>query len=195
MVDAVVRHCRSITGIEPGSEVNGQSTIFYADDGLLTDTDPARLQDYLNLITSAFESIGLKMNARKTKFMVALGQTSSGRISSRAYKRLHTGQGPSNKEHTLAKVQCLKCGREVARRVLDRHQKSKICIEALSQYVPPTPIHNRVAREQPGSTPRGLPNIYSISIPTGSVTNIHCPVPMCPYNNHDQNALTCRDIL
>ena len=70
MVDAVLRYhsqklCRiGEQQVEP---------IFYADDGLLAGTDSNLLQKSLNIITDGFASIGLKMNAIKTEYMVATG--------------------------------------------------------------------------------------------------------------------------
>ena len=48
--------------------------LFYADDGMITGTDRARVQARsLDAITSSFGTVGFKMNACKTQFMVMTG--------------------------------------------------------------------------------------------------------------------------
>ena len=69
MVDAVVRHWRHVMNPEDLDEM----VIFYADGGLLTGRDAGEVQESLNLITTAFKSVGLKMNGQKTEFMVTAG--------------------------------------------------------------------------------------------------------------------------
>ena len=90
MVDAVLRyHSQQLRRIG----LQQVDPIFYADDGLLAGTDSNLLQKSLNVITDGFASIGLKMNAIKTEYMVATG--SEGRVlrSSNASMRRNTGMG------------------------------------------------------------------------------------------------------
>jgi len=47
--------------------------MFYADDGLITGMDPTRAQTAMDIITQGFASLGLKMNATKTEYMVMAG--------------------------------------------------------------------------------------------------------------------------
>ena len=63
VVDAVVRHWRHTHSPVEFEEL----ALFYADDGMITGTDRARVQASLDAITSSFGTVGLKMNARKTQ--------------------------------------------------------------------------------------------------------------------------------
>ena len=47
--------------------------MFYADDGLVQNTDPAQLQSDLSHIVSMFERVGLKTNDEKTKVVIVRG--------------------------------------------------------------------------------------------------------------------------
>ena len=69
MVDAVVkkwRHLHNPNGVE-------DMAVFYADDGMLSGTDAEELQRGLDTTTRDFKSLGLKMNAQKTEYMVMTG--------------------------------------------------------------------------------------------------------------------------
>jgi hypothetical protein len=47
--------------------------IFYADDGAICDTDPARVQSLADAFQERFERVGLEMNDIKTKAMLVEG--------------------------------------------------------------------------------------------------------------------------
>ena len=141
MVDVVVRHWRHLTGDTL------DTTIFYADDGLLAGTDAQALQQSLNIITEGFNSLGLKMNASKTEWMETVSRTRKGLLSTAAYNRKWTGNRMTYAGRRLEKVQCLNCGSLVARSTLSRHQKSRKCKVSGAAYVPPTPVRDRVERE------------------------------------------------
>ena len=66
----MVRHWKDVHSPVEFEEL----ALFYADDGMITGIDQARVQASLDIsITSSFATVGLKMNARKTKFMVMTG--------------------------------------------------------------------------------------------------------------------------
>ena len=67
MVDAVVRHWRAT---KQGDDKCG----FYADDGTLAGLNSTHVQNSLDIVTTSFASMGLKMNARKTEFMSTVGK-------------------------------------------------------------------------------------------------------------------------
>ena len=177
MVDAVVRHWRHCSG------ESGETSLFYADDGMLAGTDPVQLQGSLDCITKGFASLGLKMNSQKTEFMIATAKSRTGRMSTRAYNRKITGDGPTFQDRAATKVTCINCGTQVYRQSLKRHQTSKKCRVASATYVPPSPIVRRVAEEQPDPTPVLDPKEYNVSIPygTGGNMDIPCPVPGCVF--------------
>ena len=182
MVDAVVRHWRH--EIQPSAE---ELALFYADDGVISGTDEARVQGSLDHMTRSFRSLGLKMNAVKTESMVMCGGKNKNRLSSAAYDRLQTGIGPSHRERQATKVTCWKCGGLVARGYLKRHQLTAKCKKACLTYQPPTPVRERVAAEQ-RVTPVGESVAYSINIPTRHNDDVQCPVVGCRY----QVAANCK---
>ena len=178
VIDAVIRHWEHTCQPIPMEE----ASLFYIDDGALTGTDAGRLQVSLDTIARAFESFGLFMNASKTKFMVMSGGKHRLKMSSTAYNRHVTGEGMSHRERSLAKVQCIKCGAEVCRASLKRHQQSKKCKKAAMTYEPPTPVRNRVLTEATIVTPRSEPRQYLTTIRAGHRGVVECPVPGCPFH-------------
>ena len=175
MVDAVVRRWRSDVGN------TDETSVFYADDGLLAGTDASALQASVDMITDSFKAVGLEMNAAKTEFMVTTSNSGRGKISSKAYSRRLTGTGATYRDRQLAKVMCINCGGEVSRQHLSRHQESQKCKTIAATYVPPTPVRERVERESSSITPRLDPQIYTLSIPSEASDDICCPVPQCGF--------------
>lgn len=192
MVDAVVRHWRHLKQQQNTKE----SAVFYADDGLLTGTDAALVQDSMDIITKGFSSLGLKMNAAKTEFLVLKGGRSTVRLTSAAYARIITGHGQTHRQKSLEKVQCLKCGSVVNRQGLSKHQLTIKCRKLSATYAPPTPVRERVTREQLITTPLNEEcNRYTVSIPTLCSTSVVCPVPNCLFEvgaNKPAKRLTMR---
>ena len=111
MVDAVVRHWRSLQSCDTPEE----TSVFYADDGMQAGTDADAIEHSVGVLTKAFASIGLKMNALKTKFMVMEGGGGVGQISREAFERKHTGVGQSFDDRKKEKVLCSLCGKETQR--------------------------------------------------------------------------------
>ena len=176
MVDAVVRYWRNCMGDTL------VKALFYADDGLLSGTDPIALQESINIITKGFSSIGLKMNAAKTEYMQTASKSHRGRVCTAAYKYRWTGEGGDHRTRALQKVQCINCGAIVAKQTLTRHQKSQKCARDGAKYVPPTPVRERVANEAVGDlTPRMDPCQFTVSVPRGHQEEVPCPVPTCVY--------------
>ena len=176
VVDAVVRHWKHVRSPVELEEL----ALFYAYDGMITGTDQARVQVSLDTITSSFATVGLKMNARKTEFMVMTGGRHQLRMWTAAYARLTTGEGTTYDERRKQKVQCLKCGVLVGRPSLKRHQDSAKCRSVSKKYQPPTPVRERVANEE-AITPTVDPSSFRISIPRGHPGVVDCPVEGCPF--------------
>jgi len=161
--------------------------MFYADDELVTGTDSTRTQASMDIITQGFASLGLKMNASKTEYMVMTGGRHKVKISTTAYNRSVTGIGPTYDQRRKMKVHCLKCGDTVlGRPSLKRHQLSAKCREASLTFQPPTPVRERVAAEQ-AITPVGVSSLYSTSIPTNPIDSMECPVHGCEYRVSARN--------
>jgi len=176
MVDAVVRHWRFLQQ----QQNNKESVVFYADDGLLTGTDADLVQDSINILTRSFASLGLKMNATKTEFLVMQGGKRIVNLTSAAYARMITGQGQTHRQRALEKVQCIKCGSVVNRQGLQKHQLTIKCKKLSMSYSPSSPVRERVAREQVVASPLNVSqNKYTVSIPTLCSTSVACPVPNC----------------
>ena len=174
MVDAVLRYHKQKLH-RTGEKVD---PIFYADDGLLAGTDEILLQRSLDIITEGFASIGLKMNAVKTEFMVATGSEGRTMVSSNADMRRNTGIGLSHAERRKVKVICPKCGTEVSSASLVRHQSSQKCKKFAKSFHPTTPQKERVRFEKTVVTPMMDPTTYQVSIPNKS-TETDCPHPGC----------------
>ena len=85
----------------------------------------------------------------------------------------------THRERMLEKIPCAKCGAQISRQYLSRHQSTTRCRQASQSYQAPTPIRNLAAQET-AETPMEEPQRYTISIPeTGPV--VSCPVEGCPY--------------
>jgi hypothetical protein len=176
MVDAVVRNWRHIHNPEGVEDMS----VFYADDGTLTGTDAEELQRALDTMTRDFKSLGLLMNANKTKFMVMTGGKRTVITSQRAVNRMHTGEGLSHIERQLETILCPECGSEVSRQYLKKHLTTKKCMSLRGSYAPPTPTRARVAAEQ-SVTPSLEPATYHTSIPSTGTTIVPCPREGCEY--------------
>mmetsp|Transcript_2818 Transcript_2818/g.3994 ORF Transcript_2818/g.3994 Transcript_2818/m.3994 type:complete len:213 (-) Transcript_2818:632-1270(-) len=174
MVDAVVQHWRIVHQPNTIKEM----ALFYADDGLITGHAADRVQDSIDIITEAFGSMGLKMNAQKTEFMVMTGARRY-KLSQRAFNRQFTN-GPTYEQRRSQRVMCLKCGSKVGRASLKRHQLSLKCRKASETYEPPTPIRQWAAEEQ-AKTPIVEIQTYQTSIPRGQSETLTCPVEGCDW--------------
>ena len=64
IIDAVIRRWKAT------EEYGNSGALFYADDGLIEHEDYVALQRDMNTIIGLFETVGLKTNEEKTKFMV-----------------------------------------------------------------------------------------------------------------------------
>ena len=176
MVDAVVqnwRHVHQPNGID-------DLALFYADDGMISGSDPDRVQSALDLMTRDFKSIGLKMNALKTEYMVMAGGKRVVQLSRRAFNRMQTGTGLTQRERALEKILCAECGTQVSRQYMKNHLKTKKCMNARLEYTPDTPM--RIQTEaQHHITPVLEPATYSINVPSRHSHRVECPVAGCAY--------------
>ena len=176
MVDAVVRHWRHLhqpDGIE-------DMALFYADDGLISGGNPDTVQQTIDRMTVDFKSIGLKMNAAKTEYVTMTGGKRIVRLSARAYNRMQSGVGLTQRQRALEKVLCHACGAEVSKQYLKRHLQTKKCQKARLTYSPPTPAKDRMEVER-YCTPVLAPRTYRISIPSRHNDVVECPVASCEY--------------
>jgi hypothetical protein len=111
VVDAVIR-CWTVEALE---DKDAQiSSIFYADDGVLTSNDAISLQTSSDHLLSLFRRVNLEANMKKSKSMICLPGKVQGHISSLAYKRRMIGEGESYKDRKRRKIQSEKCGSTLA---------------------------------------------------------------------------------
>jgi hypothetical protein len=177
MVDAVIRHWRFVHRNEMG-----ETPIFYADDGLIAGTDPALIQKYLDTMILGFDSLGLKMNAIKTEYMVATGTSMANRLSTVAYNRKITKIGKSHRERQSEKIICSLCGSTCNRANMKNHQKTRKCALMAVTYSPSTQEQQRVEEEAEVEEAVLAPATYDqVSIPLGCDEDTPCPVPNCVF--------------
>ena len=181
MVDAVVRHWRHVQNPRELDDL----ALFYADDGMVSGGDAETVQRTVDQMTKDFKSIGLKMNARKTEYMIMSGGRRIVRRSARACARIQTGEGMSHRQRSLQKILCTECGVEVTRQYLKTHLKTQKCQRARLTYAPPTPMQRRMEEEQ-SFTPVVAPSTYNVSIPMGDKSEVRCPVEGCEHRIRDQ---------
>ena len=177
MVDAVVRHWRTQRNCD-GSE---ETSVFYADDGMQAGADADAIEHSVGALTQGFASIGLRMNALKTKFLVMEGGGGIVNISREAYERMQTGEGQLFKERAKEKILCNLCGKELQLCSIPRHQQSKGCRKGRKTFTPSSPERERIRREAPTITPEAVPQTYCIRIPSDPNSDIGCPVDGCVY--------------
>jgi hypothetical protein len=94
--------------------------LFYADNGAICNTDPARVQSLAaGAFQDKFERVGLEMNDIKTKALILEGAKAPKMQSKAAFDRLHKQEGKTHREHKLEKVQCQLCGLLLQRQGLE----------------------------------------------------------------------------
>ena len=124
IIDAVLR-----IWLKQASEKKSKSR-FYADDGLMQNTNPAELQNDLNFIISMFARIGLKANEKKTKFMIVRGAKAPQALSDIAYRNVNNGKKRRKVENTYQMrkkrdVECEICGKTMREVSLKRHMETQ----------------------------------------------------------------------
>jgi len=135
IVDAVIRAWKR------GKEGDESISQFYADDGLLENTNPEVLQRDLDEIIALFSQVGLKANENKTKFMVVRGAAAPKALSKEVYdniNRRRKGENPTNltyKERRKLDVSYEVCGKVLKQVSLQRHMLSQHKRDMPTQYV------------------------------------------------------------
>ena len=94
IVDAVIRSAK-----EKG-EHWGSILCFYADDGLVENVDPEKLQLDLNKLVDLFKRVGLETNEIKTKLMAVRGKQVPSARTRETYNRLRRDAKPRKKRRT-----------------------------------------------------------------------------------------------
>ena len=101
VVDVVVRNWVTvvIAGVEErgkrGQEGRQKYALFYADNGMVSLSDPCCLQGAFNNLVGLFDRVGLRTNAGKTVGMVFRPFQVAENQSKAVYGRRITGEGPT----------------------------------------------------------------------------------------------------
>ena len=191
MVDAIIR---DIEASRP-DEIKTVAQLFYADDGVVADNDPEKVQRLVDDYTERFSRVGLKMNDKKTKAMVMEGGKAPTMMSKEAFDRKRgVGTGKTHRERSLEKVQCQLCGAMSQKQGLPKHQSRGVCLRGREEWTanPDNPNNQQIQvigeEEEPA-----LPQEYCTSILAGALTE--CPVRNCSgcYNNPRAMRIHFRD--
>ena len=122
---------------------------FYADDGLMQNTNPVQLQSDLNFVISMFERVGLKANDKKTKFMIVRGAKAPSALSGTACDNVRNGKrgrvtGETHEMRKRRNVECEICGKQMREVSLKRHLSTQHGIKEIKYEPrePPRPEEN-----------------------------------------------------
>ena len=107
--------------VEMGKEGRHQAALFYADDGMVALSDPLLLQGAFNTLVGLFDRVGLWKFFGKTVGMVCHPRQAAGNMSTAAYGRRVTGEGPTYRERLKGQVSCGECGELLAAGSLSSH--------------------------------------------------------------------------
>lgn len=174
-MDAVVRHWLTLTVGEEDVTTHGIGLsvaqilpLFYADDGLIGTTNATWLSNAFSVLVTLFRRIGLETNFTKTAMMVHHSRPPRTMISSTAYRRKITGQGPTFKERLKEYVECPICRVTLKRGSLQAHQRR----------LHGTEIHVDMDWEQDKwRLARASDTPFRASFPRGVHRQQPCPVP------------------
>ena len=150
--------------------------MFYAEDSMVSSSDPVWLQGAFNALVGLFDRMGLQTNFRNTVSMVCHPCQSAGNLTTAAYGRRITGEGQSYKERLREQVVCKECGELLAVGSLLSHLMTQ---------------HGRAEgrRRQWTTLATGrVPKVYQISCPEkrGRQT---CSVEWCPVRMSTRTAM------
>ena len=153
---------------------NDELKYFYADDGLLENSDPICLQKDLNMIIDLFSKLGLKANEKKTKFMIVRGTAAPKSLSKETYDNIDRRRRcqPTSETHAerrKRKVECPICNKQIGATSLQRHMMSQ---------------HNCTERPKHVSREEDIRGNFVIDNHTKGIFN-EFPVPTCTGGGKD----------
>jgi Reverse transcriptase (RNA-dependent DNA polymerase) len=186
VVDAVVNYCEAIfKSLHQNKEL--PKVLFYADDGVITGSDPILVQNMLDIYTNAFLRVGLKMNVAKTKSMIMVG-----RKRRKMTTRNEENQDMTYKQYQATKVSCNKCNNMVCRNYLKRHQETQKCILENEKIL--KEMANTINNVSTSTNNINITNIvtenYCHEISVNGVEETPCPVLECMF--HTNKSYTMR---
>ena len=92
----------------------------------------------MNLETEHFKRVGVKMNTRKTQFMITKNKQLPTKNCEEAYNRRITGQGPSYDERMAEMTVFPRCGEDIQTGCLQEHLRDLHGIRLNNKLEPPT---------------------------------------------------------
>ena len=104
-----------------GREGRDQAGLFYADDGMVSSSNPRWLQWAFNTLVGLFDRVGLHTNVGKTVSMICRPCPTAGNQLEVAYGQKMTGEGLTYRERKRERVKCGDCGKGMAAGSLDAH--------------------------------------------------------------------------
>ena len=111
---------------ETGREGRHQSSVFYADDGMVVSLGPAWLQGAFSALVVIFDKVGLRTNVNKTVSMACHPcRAGSGNRTTEGYSPRLTGVGKTFKERQRDRVACEECGTEIAAESMSSHMMTR----------------------------------------------------------------------
>jgi hypothetical protein len=179
--DAVIREWESQMNNGTAQERKETRAQFYADDGLLSGENPQEVQRAMDIFTTVFARVGLKMNATKTKAMTMIGSKAFASISKTAYTRRITGEGLTHRERNLQKVECELCGEMIGRQYTTNHQKTMKCERGREEWIinrtQTATASTNAANDEPETEMETAPREYVFNMPKDQ--EVPCPVGRC----------------
>ena len=152
---------------ELGKEGRHQEALFYADNGMVTSSDPRWLQGAFNTLLGLLDRVGLQKNVMKTVGMVCNPCTTAGNLTEEAYGWRVTGVGPTYRERQKGQVACGKC-------------REMLLVGSLSSHLMTQHKRAEGRRRQWNTLTAGFgPHMYQMSFPAKGGPR-KCPVVGCP---------------
>ena len=108
-----------------GQEGRHTTDFFYAEDGMVSSSDPQWVQSEFSTLVGLFDRVGMWTNYGKTVGIVFRLCQEAGTQSESAYRRRITGEGPSYRDRHKVRVQCRECGKEMATGSLAGHRTTQ----------------------------------------------------------------------
>ena len=134
VTDAVIRESIRIFCNNDPVRYNMIESLFHSDDGIIIGENPNEVQKMLNIYTTTFARVGLKMNSEKTKAMIMNGGKIPPPLSISAYTRMMTGIGDTFQQKRKQITMCELCGNEVSMGALKTHYLTTKCKNGSKQY-------------------------------------------------------------
>ena len=151
MVDTILRH---LVGLVMESKavpdsfvytVAEEAVLFYADNGLISYTNPVWFQWVLGVLIILFERVRLRTNIAKTVAMVCQPGPIAGQHSAATYERRMTGGGDPHHMRQRHRVVCGYCSTDLATTYMyaHLHMQHSRSVQSRPLFQPPPLLSKR----------------------------------------------------